>query len=162
MLILSASCWSSGNTSESLSAHVHGVVTMDVAGEKNQVLVLLKGPAESFLGFETKAKSKEQKTKLAQVKSKLTKGIKKWFGDKTLKDCQPDKQKFQQVVTGKNHSEIHFESYLNCSSPVSKRELVIKLGQEFSRIQKTEVQIIRADGTFGSLKTKDKTFKIKL
>jgi hypothetical protein len=40
-----------------LSAHVHGDVFLDIATDKNQLLILLKTPSESFLGFEYKAKT---------------------------------------------------------------------------------------------------------
>ena len=61
LMSLSAVIPSVGFAKKNLSAHVHGSVHLDIATDKNQLLVMLKSPSESFLGFEYKAKSKKEK-----------------------------------------------------------------------------------------------------
>ena len=53
---LSVSC-----EAKSLGAHVHGDVYLDVATDKNQLLVMLRTPSDSFLGFEYQASTNKEK-----------------------------------------------------------------------------------------------------
>ena len=63
-----------------LGAHVHGSVRLDIAVEKNQLLVLLNTPAESFLGFEYKAKTKKEKDLVKKVKNEWEKNLLSYLG----------------------------------------------------------------------------------
>ena len=60
-------------SAKNLSSHVHGLVRLEIAYEKNELLIMLSSPAESFLGFEYKAKTKKELELLTQVKKEWKK-----------------------------------------------------------------------------------------
>jgi len=63
-VFLSFFVFSTNAFSKNLGAHVHGHVSIDMAVDKNELLVMLNSPADNFLGFEYKAKSEKEKKSL--------------------------------------------------------------------------------------------------
>lgn len=147
---------------KNLEAHVHGSVHLDIASEKNELLIMLKSPSESFLGFEHKAKTKEEISKLNSVKTQWSKELINFIGPNVLKDCKISKSNWVQKFSGKNHSSIEAESYISCSKPLRGRTLEVSLKKQFKNIQKIHLQLIRDDGSVVSNKQTKETFKIKL
>lgn len=146
---------------KSLGKHVHGSIGLDIATDKKQILVMLKGPADSFLGFEYKAKSKEEKKKLTEVKNLLTKKVTTLFG-KEIESCKAKSPKFKQTFQGKGHSEVHLETYIECSDSVKGKTMEVQLFSKFPRMETIHVQLLREDGSVVSKKYKNSKFELKL
>lgn len=49
--------------------HVHGLIQLDIAVEQDKMLVILKCPAESLIGFEYRPKTDEEKKIVQKVKT---------------------------------------------------------------------------------------------
>lgn len=147
---------------KSLEAHVHGALCLDIATEKNDLLIMVKSSAESLLEFEHKAKSKEELETLGKVKDLWGEKITELFGAKTLEDCKITKSDWQQKFSGKPHSTIFIEAYLSCKTPLQKRELEISIIENFRRVKNISLQLMREDGTVYKETHSDKRFKLRL
>jgi hypothetical protein len=145
---------------ENLSAHVHGSVHLDMATNKKQLLVMLKSPSESFVGFESKAKTKKEKAKIKKAKSKWTKNLLTYLG-KNLSDCKITSSTWKQKFEGKAHSSILAEAYIDCEKKVAGRELNINFSSSYPNIKTIHTQLLRENGSVINKKYKN-DFKIKL
>ena len=125
-LSISIICTTS-NFAKNLDAHVHGVVRLDIATDKNELLIMLKSPSESILGFEYKAKTKEEINLVGRAKEQWNKNILSLFGKKSLKDCEISKTSWEQSFTG----NITATSSLNLTLSV----------QNLSKEEKIEVSL---------------------
>jgi hypothetical protein len=153
MLILSQNVFA-------LGAHVHGLASLDVATEKNQILIMFKSPGFSVFGFGGKPKTENQKTKVNEIKNNWDKN-ENLFGLKGSK-CQIKSHDFNVKYTGKSHSDVDAELTLECDKDVKGAELEVKIIEKWKKIKEIHLQLLRADGTVGSKKFKDKVYKIKL
>ena len=97
---------------KSLGPHVHGSVHLDMATDKKQLLVMLKSPAESFLDFEYRPKTRKEKKLQEKVKSQWNQKLLNYLGPQTLKDCKITKSNWKQEFNGQTHSSIIAESYI--------------------------------------------------
>lgn len=144
-----------------LSAHVHGSVGLDMAAEGKQILVMLKSPADSFLGFEYKPKTKKEKELVKKTKQTWMKNIMSLVGGDSLKDCKQGQSSWNLKYEG-SHSEILAEAYINCSGNVEGREITISMKDSYKKIETIHLQLLRSDGSALNKKIKDKKYKIKL
>ena len=147
---------------KNLSAHVHGDVHLDIATDKNQLLIMLKAPSESFLGFEYKAKTNKQKELVKQIKEEWDTNLFKNLGASSLKDCSVEKSAWKQQFSGENHSSILAESYVRCSRPLKDRFLEITFKKNYNRIKSIKLQLLREDGSVLSKRYIDSVFKINI
>ncbi|MCP4915091.1 MAG: DUF2796 domain-containing protein [Oligoflexia bacterium] len=146
---------------KSLGKHVHGSIGLDIATDKKQILIMLKGPSDSFLGFEYKAKTKEEKEKLNKVKNLLTKKVTSLFG-KEIESCKAKSPQFKQTFQGKGHSEVQLETYVECPDSVKGKTMEVQLISKFPRMETIHVQLLREDGSVVSKKFKKSKFELKL
>lgn len=142
-----------------LSAHVHGLASLDVATDKKQVLIMFKSPGFSVFGFGHAPKTQKDKMTFSKIKKSWTQneGI---FGLKGS-SCKIKSSDLSVEFTGKNHSEVNAEVTLNCDKEVKGIELEIKLIKAWIGIKEIHFQLLREDGSVVSKKTK-KDFNIKL
>ena len=147
---------------KSLKAHVHGSVALDIAVEGKEVLFMLKGPSESFFGFEYKAKTKQEKAMIKKMESDWRKGALIDFPSTKGNGCKVKDPKFEQEFEGDSHSEVKAELYLKCNKPVSGSKITITLKQQYSRIQELKVQLIRHDGSVAVKNEKSGKFDLTL
>lgn len=83
----------------SLSAHLHGHVELNVAADEKTLFVEVHSPSQSFLGFEQKPQSDQQKTLWASVKNQWEKQTLEMFQIDPSLEC---------IVT-QAHMDMHFE-----------------------------------------------------
>lgn len=145
-----------------LGAHVHGAVNLDIAVEKNEVLFMLSGPAESFLGFEYRAKTAKEKALVGKVKNEWKNGFPQYFGKKVMSDCKIKRVKWEQEFAGPKHSSVFAEGLLSCKSQIAKRKLTVSLKSQFKRIQVIKVQLLGEAGQIMVKKFKDDFFSLNL
>ena len=162
MLILGSFTLTTSSPAKSLDAHVHGIVHLDIASEKNELLVMLKTPSESLLGFEYKPKTEEEKKKLTSAKTLWNEDLIKLLGKKALGDCKISKvngtKGFPEsitVVLKPNHILI-------AQNQFSGRVLEVNFKRYYTNIQKINLQLIREDGTVDSRKISKESFNLKL
>lgn len=146
----------------SLDAHVHGYVNLDIAVDKKELLIMLKTPAESFLGFEYKAKTLKEKQKLEEVRKSWLKDLKVNLGEVALKNCTQKDSKWKQVFMGENHSQIEAEAYFSCKKLLSGKTLLISFKRDYKRIQKINLQVILDNGKIIAKEFSDDIIKIQI
>ena len=83
----------------SLSAHLHGHVNLNVAADVKTIFIEVHSPSQSFLGFEHRPKTNQQKNQRASVKNRWEKKISELFQIDPSLACK---------VT-QAHIEMHFE-----------------------------------------------------
>ena len=83
----------------SLSAHLHGHVNLNVAADVKTIFIEVHSPSQSFLGFEHRPKTNQQKNQWASVKNRWEKKISELFQIEPSLACK---------VT-QAHIEMHFE-----------------------------------------------------
>ena len=147
---------------KNLDAHVHGSVKLDIASDKNQLLVMMKSPSESFLGFEYEAKNKEDKALVEKVRNEWKIELIKYLGAQALNDCKITKSSWKQEFSGKRHSSIIAESYIQCDEKLSGRLLQVSFKKSYNNIHEVHLQLIREDGSVVSKEYKEDTFIIKI
>lgn len=157
LLCLNLNLWS-----VTLGAHVHGLVNLDIAIDKNQMLVMLKTPSESFLGFEYKAKTAKEKAMVEHIKVDWNENLLNQLGREVLKDCRIASSDWRQKFNGKLHSNIIAEAYINCAKPLKKRLLSISFKESYKNIISIDLQLLREDGSVVNKTYKDKKIKINL
>lgn len=149
-----------------LDAHQHGHVSFEMAIDGMKSAVEIKGPAESFVGFEHKAKTKKEK--------QAVKDVEKLFQDKALElvgfasdlECKVSKKAVAwnfDVHEGHDHGHDHDNdkhddkhkgehaelkaSYqFDCKKIIKGTTLNLGLKKNFSRIQEIEVAVLPSSG----------------
>ena len=151
-----------GTYAKSLDAHVHGDVYLDIATDNKQLLVMLKTPSETFLGFEYKAKTNKEKKLVKDTKEEWNNNLLNFLGKSISKSCNIDKSNWEQKFSGKNHSSILAESYISCSKPLKRLSIQVSFKSKYKRIKSIKVQLLRENGTTLSKKYSSNKFKINL
>ena len=154
--------FSSSALGKNLDAHIHGIINLDMAVDKNELLVMIKSPSESFLGFEYKARTKEDISKVSKVKSDWKNNLFKFLGENSLSDCKVTKSSWNQIFKGENHSSILAESYILCTKSLAGRLLQVSFKKSYTNIREINFQLIREDGSFVNEKKKEEVFNILL
>lgn len=143
LLLLSIALMMSSNVfaEAALHAHEHGSIILETAVEGNSATFSVDGPAESFLGFENKAKTAKEKKEFADVKNLWTN---KFFDlvsfDKNLA-CKLSEGKFEQEIEG-NHSDIQASIKVICSKDLKGAKIVINLKKHFKHIKKLKMDLV--------------------
>ena len=146
----------------SLDAHIHGKVNLDIASDKDELLIMLKTPSESILGFEYMAKSEAEKKLIKLVKEDWNNNLFKFFNLEKAEYCKVTSSKWEQIFSGKNHSHILAESYIKCKGQLKEKSLTIALKKYCKNIVEINIQLIRADGSVLNKKHTKEIFNIKL
>ncbi len=162
IFLLAAAIMPYSSLAKNLEAHVHGSVNLDIATEKTQILVMLKSPAESFIGFEYKAKTNKEINLVKKVKNQWNNGLLKLLGNNAIKNCKITKSSWYQKFDSKNHSTIFAESYIKCNKLVKGKKLKISLKKIYKNIKQIHLQLIREDGTVINKKYTKEIFEISL
>lgn len=149
-------------SSTSLPAHSHGSVHLDIGAEGRQFLVMLKAPAESFLGFEYSPKNETEKQALHELKKSWNKSLFLLIEAKDFKDCKISNSKIEQEIEEEGHSDIGAEATVTCEKDILGRSLSVELKKRYKRINTIFVQLIRSDGTVLNQKFDQNSFSLKL
>jgi hypothetical protein len=147
-----------GHKHHNLSAHEHGVVKLAFALEGKTIDIEVDGPSESFLGFEHKPTSTDDKLAYNRASELWNKEIlTKVIMFPSNLNCQIETSKFIQNFSDpaetKNkksgeHSEIEATAKLTCNGGSFKgADVKIGLKDKFPNIKKLKLDIIDADKT---------------
>ena len=122
-----------------LSAHVHGEVKLDISANKQDILIEMESPAESFLGFEHKPKTPKEKSMVAKVKEDWSARLPARF---SLSDCKILKSHWRQKFSGKHHSAIIAGAHVRCPKPLVGRVLNISLKKDYPAIDAIHLRLV--------------------
>ena len=152
----------------SLGAHEHGVASLNVALDGQNLELQIDSPAMNFVGFEHAAKSDADKAKVAAAKAELEKPV-ELFG-LAAGACQVTKQELESPLFGGHdhhhdeahehghahaeeheHSDIEASYQLSCKQADALQQLDLsELFKRFPATQKIQVQLIGPGGQQGA------------
>lgn len=128
-----------------LGAHVHGVLKLEMAVEKNVADIDIDGPAESFIGFEHAPKSDKEKKLLNDTKVLWEKNIFELVAfDKKL-NCKITQSTLNQVMEEGSHSDIEAKAKITCVGNLAGSEVQIFLRKKFKNIKKLNVELLSTE-----------------
>ena len=133
-----------GHKHKHLKAHVHGKVKLDITADKSDLLVEMESPAESFLGFEYRAKTPEEKALVAKVKEDWRGHAFRHFSP--LDDCKIVKSHWKQKFSGKRHSSIVAGIHIRCPESMKKRKLSVSLKKRYPSIDEIHLRLVGEGG----------------
>lgn len=146
-------------------AHVHGTATMDISIDKNEIEVDLKIPGMDLVGFEGKAKTKEQRENLKTVTNLLTQDY-QLFTLPESAGCTVTKRKLEAEHDdddhgGIGHSGYEYEIEYKCKDISKVTELDINIFRDIQSLSEIQVQLV-TEKEQKSLKVKSTETQISL
>jgi hypothetical protein len=148
LLIITAMAAAPALATETRSAgkHEHGVATLDIAIDGNDMAIDLDGPADNFIGFEHKPSTPEQSAALAAALDSLRAGN-ALFLTPTAAGCQmissaaspPD-------YDDSGHADIEASWEFRCSSPTALLWVDVQLFARFPGTQKLSTSVVTPAG----------------
>lgn len=168
-----------------LGAHEHGHITVEMAIDGKQVGLELRGPAESFIGFEHKAKTKAEKKKLNDAEELLKKKASSLFvfapelkcvaknnnvewqydeGDhdddhKEHKDHKDHKKEEKHHAT---HAELKASYQFECGAAIAKTKLKLAVKKNFSKVQEIQIAVLPSNGAAFAITSKENEVTIDI
>lgn len=139
--------------------HTHGTVTAKLAADGNKIILNLKFPQDTFVGFEHQPKNDAEKKAFAEAKGKLTSAsLLSW--PKGL-ECSEVKAEIKQESKGK-HMDVHFNAEYSCKKISAGQKLTFKLGEVFSKAKVVELEQITLAGKANKAKYTKSIFEVEL
>lgn len=145
----------------SLGAHEHGHVSFEMAIDGMQAAVELRGPAESFVGFEHKPKTKTEKKAVRDAQKVLKQQALPLLGFSADLECTLSDFVFDMIHESNHkhdhdhghgdkhkgeHSEIKVTYKFSCKKMVQATKLELGLTKSFSNIKNISVAILPSSG----------------
>ncbi|MDR3290154.1 MAG: DUF2796 domain-containing protein [Rickettsiales bacterium] len=115
--------------------HEHGISSINVVVEKNNVSIEIDAPFDDFLGFEHKPENNEEEQEVKKMSIKLKKA--NFF---VLPSCKLQSVELEKYSpSGEEHDDIEVEYSYKCSK-ISTME--IKIFSEFPNVKKLKIQVV--------------------
>lgn len=161
----------------SLDAHEHGVASLNLVVDGNQVSLELDSPAANLVGFEYQPSTDEDRATVARVKAALEQadGL---FTLTAAADCQLQQVELDSPLFAAHdhdehdhhdadehaqddehehgeHADIEGRFDYVCAAPEQLEALTLPLFNDFPAMQRIQVQAITASGQHGAVLTAD-------
>jgi hypothetical protein len=153
--------------------HEHGAGQLNIAVEKNQLMLELSLPAMNVVGFEHPASNQTERDQLRRAANLLRKGVQLFSPSPAAKCVQVDVQLESALIVdskdqhveehgdehGDEHANAHADfdvSYeFNCSQPSQLTALTLSLFEQFAGTQHLRAQVITGMGQSAAELTAD-------
>jgi hypothetical protein len=136
--------------------HEHGVVTVDVAVEGNQLNVALQAPLDNLLGFERAPRNEAERRAAAALLARLRDPAQAavLFNADAAAQCLLRAADVQAAVleagtptaAPTEHADLEATYQFSCAQPAQLRSLTLALFEVFPRIQRIAVQLAGPKG----------------
>lgn len=130
-------------------AHVHGMATLDLVVDSNEIMIQLRSPLVNFLGFEHQPATAQQEAAYQDLHQQL----------QTLEtlltvqgaDCQADDIEIVDPFAGTGteealHADMDVSYFLQCNHTDGLTALDVNLFSHYERLETIEVQMILPSG----------------
>lgn len=134
------------------AAHVHGLMHLDIAVDKQVLSVQLESPLDSLLGFERRPRTPAER-QAADALLKQMGDAAMLFKPDAAAQCVPTKASIESAAlqatapaAGKEseHADLDASYEFNCAHPDKLTVVEVGLFDAFKRLQKIEVQVAGA------------------
>jgi hypothetical protein len=152
------------------AAHVHGLMHLDIAVERQLLTLQLEAPLDSLLGFERRPRTPAER-QAADALLKQMGDATTLFKPDAAAQCVLAKvsvesaalQSTAKTEAGKDseHADLDASYEFNCAHPDQLAAIAVGLFDAFKRVQKIEVQVAGAQGqSKQTLQRPDKRVKL--
>jgi len=134
------------------AAHVHGLMHLDIAVDKQLLTVQLESPLDSLLGFERRPRTPAERQAADALGRQMNEGA-ALFKPDAAAQCTLTKARIESAVlqpsaapAGKEdeHADLDASYEFSCALPDKLTSVEIGLFDAFKRLQKIEVQVAGA------------------
>ena len=131
-----------------LESHEHGVSTLKIAIEGQNVQIELESPANDIVGFEHAPENNKQKADIENALSLLQKATGVFIPSSEAKCITNENSAEFEIEEGhsETHSGFHVIWKLTCSNPKQLKNLETTFFELFPKAHEIEVEIISASG----------------
>lgn len=143
-----------------IGAHEHGAIKLEMAVEGKTIEIDLDGPAESFLGFEYKPVTVEEKKVFSAAESLWKKDLltKLFVLDKKL-GCKSSEVSFKQDIDEDEkpakrthdrdsrkasgiHSDVEAKAKIICAKDLKGQTIVVSVKKNYPHIKKLSIELV--------------------
>lgn len=128
-------------------AHVHGMATLDLVMDGQEVMIHLQSPLMNFLGFEHAPETEQQKDIYQDMLQQLERldTLMEVQGSACVAESIEVEDPFaQQEHAG--HADVDVSYFLRCEDPASITGLEINLFDLYNRLETLQVQMVLPAG----------------
>jgi len=125
---------------ESIKAHQHGVGILNIAQENSKLIFEFELPGFDIVGFEYKAKKKEDIKKVKQA-IKVLSDFSNMISLPTNANCEISYSNADLVIAGK-HAEFFSKYILNCNNIIEINNIQINYFNSFENSEKLNVNLV--------------------
>ena len=145
---------------DSIKAHQHGVGILNIAQESNQLIFEFELPGFDIVGFEYKAKKKEDIKKVKRAIKTLS-DFSKMISLPTNAMCEINYSNADLIIAG-THAEFFSKYILNCSNIIEINKIQINYFRSFENSKKLNINLVTTNKKerFSSNKLED-TLNVK-
>jgi hypothetical protein len=139
------------------AAHVHGLMHLDIAVDKQMLIIQLESPLDSLLGFEHRPRTASQRQAADALLKRMGDGATLFKPDVAaqcvLKDASIESAVLQSTATAagskdadkkSEHADLDASYEFSCMHPDKLTTVEIGLFDAFKRLRKIEVQVAGA------------------
>ena len=125
---------------ESIKAHQHGVGVLNIAQENNKLIFEFELPGFDIVGFEYKAKKKEDIKKVKQAIKTLS-DFSNMISVPSNAQCEIGYSNADLIIAG-THSEFFSKYTLNCTNIMKINKIKINYFKSFKNSKKLNVNLV--------------------
>ena len=125
---------------ESIKAHQHGVGVLNIAQENSKLIFEFELPGFDIVGFEYKAKKKEDIKKVKQA-IKVLSDFSNMISLPTNANCEISYSNADLVIAG-THAEFFSKYILNCNNIIEINNIQINYFNSFENSEKLNVNLV--------------------
>ncbi len=133
---------SSAVAATSLKSHEHGLVSLEMAVEADQIEVSLDGPMESFLGFEHAIKSKADQKAWDLAKNNWTNNFFEIFKFDPKIKCEQISSDFKSEDEKAGHADLIASKKIKCNANLKGQKVSIRIKKFFKHMDKIKLELI--------------------
>ena len=125
---------------ESIKAHQHGIGILNIAQENSKLIFEFELPGFDIVGFEYKAKKKEDIKKVKQA-IKVLSDFSNMISLPTNANCEINYSNADLVIAG-THAEFFSKYILNCNNIIEINKIQINYFKSFKNSKKLNVNLV--------------------
>lgn len=125
---------------ESIKAHQHGVGVLNIAQEDNKLIFEFELPGFDIVGFEYKAKKKEDIKKVKQA-IKILSDFNNMISVPNNAKCEISYSNADLIIAG-THAEFFSKYILNCTNIIEINKIQINYFNSFENSKKLNVSLV--------------------
>lgn len=128
-------------------AHVHGMATLDLVMDDDELMMHLKSPLMNFLGFEHQPETEQQKAIYQDMLQQLE--MLATLIEVKGSSCKAESIEVEEPFADSDeagHADVDVSYFLRCEEPENITELKINLFDVYSNLESLQVQMVLPTG----------------